>query len=41
MVVYAVVIGLAAGRLRDRRVADELRVQLGAWQLAQLAPPVR
>ncbi len=38
MVVYAVVIGLAAGRLRDRRVSDELRVQLGAWQLAQLAP---
>jgi hypothetical protein len=38
MVVYAVVIGLAAGRLRDRRVADELRVQLGAWQLSQLAP---
>jgi len=41
MVVYAVVIGLAAGRLRDRRVADELRVQLGAWQLAQLAPQRR
>jgi eukaryotic-like serine/threonine-protein kinase len=41
MVSYAVVIGLAAARLRDRRIADELRVQVGAWQLAQLVPEMR
>jgi serine/threonine-protein kinase len=38
MVAYAVVLGLTTARLRDRRVTDEMRVQLGAWQLAQLAP---
>ena len=41
MVAYAVVLGLAAAQLRDRRIADELRVQLGAWQLAQLVPEMR
>jgi serine/threonine protein kinase len=41
MVAYAVVIGLATARLRDRRIADELRIQLGAWQLGQLVPEVR
>jgi eukaryotic-like serine/threonine-protein kinase len=41
MVAYAVVLGLTTARLRDRRVRDELRVQLGAWQLAQLVPEMR
>jgi hypothetical protein len=41
MVAYAVVIGLATARLRDRRIADEVRVQLGAWQMAQLVPEMR
>jgi serine/threonine-protein kinase len=40
MVAYAVVIGLTTARLRDRRVSDELRVQLALWQLGQLAPEV-
>ncbi len=41
MVAYAVTLGLTAARLRDRRAAAELRVQLAVWQLGQLVPDVR
>ncbi len=41
VVAYAVVVGLTLAHLRDRRMANELRVELGAWQLAQLVPQTR
>ncbi|MCA9679927.1 MAG: serine/threonine protein kinase [Myxococcales bacterium] len=41
VVAYTVVVGLTLGRLRDRRLAGEVRVELGAWQLAQLVPQTR
>ncbi len=41
VVAYSVVVGLTLAHLRDRRMANELRVELGAWQLAQLVPQTR